>query len=338
MEFIENHILEDIKKLHKKCEELKPLVTVRCVTFNHAKYIKEALDGFLMQKTDFPFVVIVHDDASKDGTSQIILDYAKRYPDLIFPLIEKENLYSKKKGLITELMAEVMDATGAEFIAMCEGDDYWTDPLKLQKQVDFLRQNPDFGLCYTSFDIKDEKTGNYRKDLFSIAPDIFPPEYKSAGEFIVKQGYVCPPSWVLRRALWKRNLPVSLDGTFVRFTDLLINSKVKMLPDVTCVYREVAESASHSNDYEKMYRRQKNLLQTQLKLIDYYRLPETLKETCKENYYRRHLKNFIVYSKHEDVKEAKKIISSKTRLERLLFLADRFRLNPVLKMLKKLKN
>lgn len=112
-----------------------PLVTIRCCTYNHEKFIRQTLDGFVMQKTDFPFEAIVHDDASTDGTAAIIRKYAEKYPDIIKPIIEKENQYSKKDGSLLRILNA---HTKGKYAAICEGDDYWTDPLKLQKQVDYM--------------------------------------------------------------------------------------------------------------------------------------------------------------------------------------------------------
>ena len=121
-----------------------PLVAIRCITYNHEPYIRDALNGFVMQKTNFPFVAIVHDDASTDGTAEIIREYAAKYPNIIKPIFETENQYSKHDGSISRIMAEAQERSGAKYIAMCEGDDYWTDPNKLQKQVDFLESHPDY--------------------------------------------------------------------------------------------------------------------------------------------------------------------------------------------------
>ncbi len=126
----------------------KYLVTIRCITYNHEKYLADALEGFVMQKTNFPFVAIVHDDASTDGTAAILRQYAEKYPDIIHPIYETENQYSKHDGSIERIMDEAIAATGAKYIAICEGDDYWTDPLKLQKQVDFLESHPDYSVCF----------------------------------------------------------------------------------------------------------------------------------------------------------------------------------------------
>lgn len=128
----------------------KPLVAIRCITYNHEAYIRDALEGFVMQQTDFPFVAIVHDDASTDGTADIIREYAAKYPDIIKPIYETENQYSKRDGSIPRIMNEACEKTGAKYYALCEGDDYWTDPLKLQKQVDFLESHPDYSLVFAN--------------------------------------------------------------------------------------------------------------------------------------------------------------------------------------------
>lgn len=121
-----------------------PLVSISCITYNHAPYIRQCLDGFMMQQTNFAFEVLIHDDASTDGTTEIIKEYEEKYPDIIKPLYEEENQWVK--GRRGSAVFNFPRATG-KYIAMCEGDDYWTDPLKLQKQVDFLEANPEYVMC-----------------------------------------------------------------------------------------------------------------------------------------------------------------------------------------------
>lgn len=128
-----------------------PLVVINCLTYNHEPYIRHTLEGFVMQKTDFPFVAIVHDDASTDGTADIIREYAEKYPDIIKPILETENQYSKRDGSLRRIMDEACKATGAKYIAFCEGDDYWIDPLKLQKQADIMEKDPSISLVYSGF-------------------------------------------------------------------------------------------------------------------------------------------------------------------------------------------
>lgn len=124
-------------------------VAIWCITYNQKDFIQDALNGFVMQKTSFPFVVFVHDDKSTDGTTDIILDYAQKYPEIIIPVIEKENQWSKG-GL--KHIVNIMNSNYrvGKYIAFCEGDDYWTSPHKLQTQVDFLESHPDYSMCFHS--------------------------------------------------------------------------------------------------------------------------------------------------------------------------------------------
>ena len=124
-------------------------VTVYCLTYNHAKYIRHTLDGFVMQKTNFAFKVIVHDDASTDETAEIIAEYAKKYPDIIFPIYQKENLYSKGVKIYSKYIEPLIDT---EFEAVCEGDDYWCDENKLQLQYDYMISHPECSLCVHNTD------------------------------------------------------------------------------------------------------------------------------------------------------------------------------------------
>lgn len=119
-------------------------VTVFCLTYNHEKHIRDALDGFVMQKTDFAFEVFVHDDASTDNTAAIIREYEQKYPNIIKAVYQTENQYSQKIPIIK---THLLPMAKGEYFALCEGDDYWTDPLKLQKQYDFLSQNSEYMLC-----------------------------------------------------------------------------------------------------------------------------------------------------------------------------------------------
>lgn len=119
-------------------------VSVICNTFNHGKYIREALEGFIMQKTNFPFEVLVHDDASTDNTAEIIREYEEKYPDIIKPVYQTENQYSK--GVAVTVAFGLSRAKG-KYLALCEGDDFWTDPLKLQKQFDALENHPEIDMC-----------------------------------------------------------------------------------------------------------------------------------------------------------------------------------------------
>lgn len=139
-------------------KDIEPLVSICCITYNHENYIRDAIVGFLMQKTSFPIEIIIHDDASTDNTAQIIKEYEDKYPDLFCNIFQNENQWSKGGGSIFARF--VYPQARGKYIALCEGDDYWTDPLKLQKQVDFLENNKDYILTVGGYLTKYITDGN----------------------------------------------------------------------------------------------------------------------------------------------------------------------------------
>lgn len=119
-------------------------VSIICNTYNHEAYIKRALDGFVSQKTDFDYEVLIHDDASTDGTANIIREYENRYPKLIKPIYQIENQYSKGINVTSKFG---VPRVNGKYIAICEGDDYWTDIYKLQKQYNEMEKHPEVDMC-----------------------------------------------------------------------------------------------------------------------------------------------------------------------------------------------
>ena len=120
-------------------------VSVLCVTYNHAKFIRRALEGIVSQQTDFAFEAIVHDDASTDGTADIVREFAERFPGIVVPIFQTENQYTRGGCIARRFL---WPRIRGKYVAFCEGDDYWTDPQKLQFQVDWLDAHPDSGLCF----------------------------------------------------------------------------------------------------------------------------------------------------------------------------------------------
>ena len=140
------------------------MVSVICMTYNHGPYIRNALDGFVSQKTSFMYEVIVHDDASTDNTAEIIREYEKKYPHIIKPIYQTENQYSKG---VNASQVFIHPLVRGKYIALCEGDDYWTDSLKLQKQVDVMEQHPEVDICAHTVSMIDSKS---KKKVGEIKP------------------------------------------------------------------------------------------------------------------------------------------------------------------------
>ena len=139
---------------------MKPKVSVCMITYNHEKYIAQAIESVLIQKTDFDYELVIGEDFSTDKTREIVIKYQKKYPNKIKLILNKENL-----GMMPNFI-QTLKACKGEYIALLEGDDYWTDPHKLQKQVDFLENNIDFVICFHNARTLNQKTGDYSKLFF----------------------------------------------------------------------------------------------------------------------------------------------------------------------------
>lgn len=135
-----------------------PVVSIICITYNHEKYIFEAIDSFLMQETDFPFEVIIGEDCSTDRTPDIILEYAQKYPNIIKAIIRDKNIGANPNFF------ECVEKSSGEYIAICEGDDYWINNKKLQQQYILLNKFPDIDLCFHTVFYKDNITGLMTKN------------------------------------------------------------------------------------------------------------------------------------------------------------------------------
>ncbi len=136
-------------------DDVPPLVSVSCKTYMHENFIRDAIEGFIMQKTTFRIEVLIHDDASTDKTADIVREYEAKHPNLIKTTYQIENQYKKKPK--TDKFVKPHPRRG-KYVAPCEGDDYWTDPMKLQKQAMFMENNPGYSLCYHKFKRKKNST------------------------------------------------------------------------------------------------------------------------------------------------------------------------------------
>ena len=209
-----------------------PLVTIRCVTYNHEPYIRQCLEGFVMQQTNFPFEAIVHDDASTDGTAAIIREYAEKYPDIIKPIYETENQYSKHDGSLRKIMNA---NTRGKYVAMCEGDDYWIDSLKLQKQVDFMESHPEYSLCFHATNCiygQDENpcyTICYDKSEFNMDDLIL-----GGGGMMATNSMLYKSDFVRNVPLWVQKAPV---GDLPLMLLLGAYGKVHYIDEIMSVYR-----------------------------------------------------------------------------------------------------
>ena len=207
-------------------------VTVICLIYNHEKYLERCLDGFIQQKTDFPFEVILHDDCSTDGSSEIVRRYSENYKDIFVPIIEETNQYSKGRFFVKKML----DEASGEYIALCEGDDYWCDPLKLQKQYDYMNKHEECSMCVHNTVIHDLSGVNPDK-LFWDGEDIKRFDYLNekhifdswivhTSSYLFRNSYEIRPEWSL--SFWS--------GDYVYLSVAFANGKIGILPDVMSVY------------------------------------------------------------------------------------------------------
>ena len=230
----------------------KPLVVIRCLVYNHDSYLRECLEGFVMQQTNFPFVAIVHDDASTDNSAAIIREYEEKYPDIIKPIYETENQYSKHDGSLGRIINAAVDATKAKYVAMCEGDDYWTDPLKLQKQIDILEANESLMLCCTNCSVVDNHGVEIQPIRGGVVMDDIEGKYNLRDFF--RDNHQYPTLSVVYRRTHTQEIAEKHArtrnpylGDWTLWICLLIYGDAYFLNEVTCAYRVNPTSVTHSN-------------------------------------------------------------------------------------------
>jgi glycosyltransferase involved in cell wall biosynthesis len=208
------------------------------MTYNHEKYIHKCLDGFVMQKTNFPYEILVHEDASTDNTARIAKEYEIKYSKLFRCVYQTENQFAKQNTLVNILFP----MSRGKYIAFCEGDDYWTDPDKLQKQVDFLEENPEYSICF--HDVMILKNGQIVKDYLTR---IVPEETEILE--LAKGNFIHTPSVVFRNKLFK-HFPEQFSRAPVGDYFLhMLNArygKIKKINQAMAVYR-LHDAGIHSN-------------------------------------------------------------------------------------------
>lgn len=205
------------------------VVSVICLAYNHEKYIEKTLNEFTKQKTNFKFEVLVHDDASTDKTTVIIKKYEKKYPDIIKPIYQKNNQFSIGNNPTKICFKKAK----GKYIALCEGDDYWCDENKLQKQYDFMEKNQDFSACFHNT-VKHDLLGIQKDSKFNNWNDIHIMDEKDVffGWLVHTSSY-----FVRRECFYK---PDQFDkywfGDYILLTLFFFRGKLAVLPDVMSVY------------------------------------------------------------------------------------------------------
>jgi len=231
---------------------MKPVVSVLTITYNHSQFIEQCINSILMQKTNFQFEIVIGEDCSTDGTREKVMQYAQKYPDLI-QVITTETNVGAKDNLIRTLAA-----CQGDLIAVCEGDDYWTDPNKLQKQVDFLNNHPEYSMCCHASRVKIGDGVDHTKIIrmadgnktFTISDFLEP----MSNNFIRTESVVLRKSAVSEIPDWIFNSPVA---DYPLFLLMAHRGKIYYIDQVMSVYRRHAGGIWTSNmnnaDYLEKY-------------------------------------------------------------------------------------
>ena len=275
----------------------KPFVSVKTITYNHEKFIAQCIEGILMQKTNFSFEYIIGEDCSTDNTMKIVQDYADRYPDIIRVISSENNVGWIENDHRTDMACQ------GKYVAFCEGDDFWTDPYKLQKQVDFLEKNTDYGLVHTNFScVKDDKItksirGNEMLPTGNVLEELIKGNH-------IATATVCMRNDLLRKicigdTIKKHNWRM---GDYPLWIETSALVKVHYLKDDTITYRIHDDSATHALDWNGDFRFFEDRYQIKNHYIAKYNCEHLLPFISKV--YHKELLKYAIFLKNEDLREA----------------------------------
>lgn len=265
------------------------LLSVVVTTYNHRKYIKECLDSILKQKTNFSFEILIGEDDSTDGTREFCKQYTKKYPNIInlFLRKRKDVIYINGNPTGRFNFLQSLKACKGKYIALCEGDDYWTDPLKLQKQVDFMEANPEYHICFHNAQIFDQKSKKLKKNSITRKvsnttniSDLARGNYIQTPTVLFRKNFEEVPDWFVKSPL----------GDWTLYMLVTKYGKIYKMNDSMAVYRHHDESIWSQKS--KFYRIANTLKSFEL-VVKNIVLPEEIKNILKEK---------IVYFKKQLIK------------------------------------
>lgn len=257
----------------------KPLVSIHMITYNHAPYVAQAIDGVLQQKTEFPIELIIGEDCSTDGTRQMVADYRRKYHDIVRVITSEANVGARKN------FNRTVKACHGEFVAFCEGDDFWHNPRKLQLQVEYLESHPDCALVFADCNIYNEGLKELRESIHYSRGCREIRRLNVEEVLFGSMGRTCTA--VVRRKLLDRVVEGDpylhgsgyfLMGDTQLWTEIAAIAEVAYLPVTVATYRVRNNSASHSEDPIKQLRFSKSVEEMKLYLCKKYKLSDELRK------------------------------------------------------------
>jgi len=259
------------------------------ITYNHEPYITQAIEGVLMQKTDFPFELVIGEDCSTDGTRERVLAYQKKYPGIIRVITSKQNVGMKKNGRRTE------QACNGKYIAFCEGDDYWHNPNKLQLQVNYLETHPKCGLVCSDYDVYNTTTNKHIKNYVKYRQLIFPDKPQLI-DFLIRDTVlvvgILTCAVIARKKLVedirKADPYLHCDDIFLMgdtqlWAEMSVCSEIHFIGESFVTHNILANSASNHKDLKKQLRFYISGAKLYCYLCAKYEMPTNLKKMHKGN-------------------------------------------------------
>ena len=327
------------------CEEIsdpsalvkEPLVSACMITYNHAPYIAQAIEGVLQQQTNFPFELVIGEDWSTDGTREIVFDYQKKHPDVIRIVTSDKNVGAEKNSLRTE------KACRGKYLAYCEGDDYWHHPQKLQKQIEFLENHPDYGLVHSEVNMCNVESGRKIENLNrfdKVTNHTFDNNNGDLFFEILVQIYkirtcsVCVRKKLLDHVVESDPVVFQSDrfmmGDITRWLELSRLTKFKYIDEPLATYNELSESLSHSKDIRKAVKFKLSRFDRTLYYAEKYGYTDKLPQSWWDHYTRP----LLSYSYDNQDVEIAVMLKEKRKhfpfIQRLLYWGS---INPVIHLL-----
>jgi glycosyltransferase involved in cell wall biosynthesis len=306
-------------------------VSVCCITYNHNQFIAQAIESFLIQNTDFNFEIIIGEDCSIDGTREIVFNYSQMYSDKIKIVTSENNVGAIANELRT------LQACKGKYIAFCEGDDFWADPFKLQKQVDFLEANPDFGLVHGDVNHLNQETGEII-EAYNKTKNITIPQGAIFNELLKPSHLVKTMTVCFRRELFEKYYLqdkeiMSKDWRLIDISIWLVlahYAKFHYFDEVLATYRLLPESLSRTKDPVKLYEFHQKIRAIFEYFAEQYHACDEIITLLKEHFYRADLTDAYNIRNKQLSKEAFNYLKIKgakiSPKEKLLFYATNYSL------------
>ena len=286
-----------------------------CVTYNHGDYIEKTINGFISQKTSFPFEIIIGDDFSTDETPAIISRYYIDNKSIITPILRGKNIGGRHN------LINCLEIAKGDYIALCEGDDYWIDDLKLQKQFDILETKTEIGLVWTDIDFNDQQKGKYIKSVFKTN---HLPVFDNFEQILINKPFFAPSTWLFRKEysilFHKYATRGYIDGTFPFILDLFKTTRILYINDVTGVYNKRIESVSNDLSSIKRFQFAKSVYKIQIDYANDYNASLEILNQINANYFKSLLPYAIIAEDDDFIVGANKTLGSSKDFRILIML------------------